>query len=714
MNYVSNKDATVYADGTKTAPCENSCGTVHTTIDEGSMLKTVATIGEKKYATLAEAVADAQNDETVTLVMDASGAGMVIDKSITIDFGGNTYSVTEPVGSTGTASNGLQILQGNTVVLQNGTLNVAQSEAAEFYILIQNYANLTVTDMTLDGTNLDKYAKTDGDSYTLSNNCGTVLINGETNVIANNEGALAVAIDACKYQTYAEPVVTIDTTGTVSGTVEVTGGTLTAENGTFNVENTECLDVFVCASGKLTINNGSVTGGDANGSTAVFAKENATVYINGGTFFVGGDDTAEQGYNDLIYARDNAVIYVSGGEFDGPSRDSDGTKFLLNLKDYSNAKIVVTGGTFKGFNPGDTGTEPDGKADDFCAEGYGPTDIGNNTYGVHMHNYQAEVTAPTCTAAGYTTHTCSVCNHSYTDSTVDALGHTPGAEAGCLNAQVCTVCGTELNPSLGHAYGAEQRYEASEKSDAWYGRICSRCEHQDIIRWEHGTQLNAALVVETGFVGSLNDAVEKATANQTIQLLKNVSWYGLLEDEKLDLNGYTLTVVKYMIAFNGASVVDNSAENTGRLVLAEGLGKDRLILPATNEQMPIKVENGYMFVVLRGINYAKMSSKKVVFQPLFETTAFKPLLDGTESCDIEIGVRVSWTKGDYRKTQDFVFNDSLVSVVINSYDPASRKFEKMCTLEMSSDAYQYSFEVFVRSGTRVERVQNQRYIEQVD
>ena len=40
----------------------------------------------------------------------------------------------------------------------------------------------------------------------------------------------------------------------------------------------------------------------------------------------------------------------------------------------------------------------------------------------HTHDYKAVVTAPTCTAAGYTTHTCS-CGDSYKDSYVDALGH---------------------------------------------------------------------------------------------------------------------------------------------------------------------------------------------------------------------------------------------------------------------------------------------------
>ena len=40
----------------------------------------------------------------------------------------------------------------------------------------------------------------------------------------------------------------------------------------------------------------------------------------------------------------------------------------------------------------------------------------------HEHSYTAVVTPPTCTAKGYTTHTCS-CGDSYVDTYVDALGH---------------------------------------------------------------------------------------------------------------------------------------------------------------------------------------------------------------------------------------------------------------------------------------------------
>ena len=40
-----------------------------------------------------------------------------------------------------------------------------------------------------------------------------------------------------------------------------------------------------------------------------------------------------------------------------------------------------------------------------------------------QHNYESAVTEPTCDDDGFTTHTCSICGDSYTDSYVDATGH---------------------------------------------------------------------------------------------------------------------------------------------------------------------------------------------------------------------------------------------------------------------------------------------------
>ena len=80
------------------------------------------------------------------------------------------------------------------------------------------------------------------------------------------------------------------------------------------------------------------------------------------------------------------------------------------------------------------------------------------------HNYVSEVTAPTCTTVGYTTHTCTVCGSSYKDSTVAATGHSYVSEVtkqpGCTTTGTMTYtcsCGssyTEEIAPLGHSYNA--------------------------------------------------------------------------------------------------------------------------------------------------------------------------------------------------------------------------------------------------------------------
>ena len=182
----------------------------------------IAKVGNKYYKSLQAAVDAANQYQSVTLLQDAEGAGVVINKKTTIDFNGFTYAVNTPVGSTGTESNGFQILAGNyTVRLLNGTLKVADSAADKFYILVQNYADLIVQKMTLDGTNLDKYAFTDGDSYTLSNNSGNVQIN-TSKIIANNDGDKAFAFDACDQTKngYELPKVVVYTSSTIEGKIE--------------------------------------------------------------------------------------------------------------------------------------------------------------------------------------------------------------------------------------------------------------------------------------------------------------------------------------------------------------------------------------------------------------------------------------------------------------------------------------------------------------
>ena len=100
------------------------------------------------------------------------------------------------------------------------------------------------------------------------------------------------------------------------------------------------------------------------------------------------------------------------------------------------------------------------------------------------HSYNSVVTAPTCTDEGYTTHTCSTCGDTYTDSTVPALGHDyveTISSATCTTDGVatytCSHCGdtyTKVIPATGHKYTATV-VEPTCTEDGTTTYTCSVC-----------------------------------------------------------------------------------------------------------------------------------------------------------------------------------------------------------------------------------------------
>ena len=106
----------------------------------------------------------------------------------------------------------------------------------------------------------------------------------------------------------------------------------------------------------------------------------------------------------------------------------------------------------------------------------------------HTHSYKAVVTAPTCTAKGYTTHICS-CGDSYVDTYTDPLGHDLKDDAAV--AATCTTAGTtagkhctrcdykeamETIAALGHAWDeGKVTKEATETTQGSMTYTCTRC-----------------------------------------------------------------------------------------------------------------------------------------------------------------------------------------------------------------------------------------------
>ncbi len=101
------------------------------------------------------------------------------------------------------------------------------------------------------------------------------------------------------------------------------------------------------------------------------------------------------------------------------------------------------------------------------------------------HDYEAVVTAPTCTEQGFTTHTCSRCNDSYADTYVEANGHSfseweetvkPTCTADGSEKRVCHCGQTEIRAvaKLGHDYEAVVTAPTCTEQ-GFTTHTCSRC-----------------------------------------------------------------------------------------------------------------------------------------------------------------------------------------------------------------------------------------------
>ena len=159
------------------------------------------------------------------------------------------------------------------------------------------------------------------------------------------------------------------------------------------------------------------------------------------------------------------------------------------------------------------------------------------------HDYEAVVTDPTCTVAGCTTYTCSVCGYNYTDNVVNPLGHTNGtvvvenekaptctATGSYDNVVYCTVCSAEISRetitvnALGHTEVTVPGKNATcTETGLTEGKMCSVCgtvtEEQETIsaghNYENGVCSNCGFRKTTATVSIQNYATANGWANES-------------------------------------------------------------------------------------------------------------------------------------------------------------------------------------------------------
>lgn len=192
-----------------------------------------AKIGDTYYKTLAAAVAAVPTDNSSTTievlkdVEDGAAIDFVSGQNVVINFNGHTYSLKQrPVGSTGTVNQGFRMLRGSTVVLNNGTLDLAEVEAGKsepFLMLIHSYSTVTLNNFNVDARTNNSYtaknnAQVPCGQYAIDVDAGTFTINGNSNITAR-DGWVAFVEDHWN-GSYPEGVKVIfgnDFSGTVTG-----------------------------------------------------------------------------------------------------------------------------------------------------------------------------------------------------------------------------------------------------------------------------------------------------------------------------------------------------------------------------------------------------------------------------------------------------------------------------------------------------------------
>ena len=232
--------------------------------------KYVAEIGSQGYESLQEAVAAAEDGQTVTLLADAT-EDVVISKSITLDLGGKTLTNTNAGKATISVTSG-------TVTVKNGNV-VGGNDYYNIEVTKNSGADLTLTDVTATAGNTGS---------SMIDNWGTLTITSGTytgglNVVKSEEGS-KLTITGGTFTRETAPRWGITGTVLVYGTTTITGGT-------FNEKST--------STNARVVVTGRVDGYDS------------ITYVKGGTFNGNGNNV----FHHLSPAQADDSFEVSGGTF---------------------------------------------------------------------------------------------------------------------------------------------------------------------------------------------------------------------------------------------------------------------------------------------------------------------------------------------------------------------------------------------------------------
>lgn len=386
---------------------------------------------------------------------------------------------------------------GSVTISGSSAVQVVSTIEADQKVIIQDTAQVDVrTDgfMAVNGGEgvevLDSaYLYASGWNGGINSFYGSVVIDGTAEVKATKTGTAAISVGISDFDFICNVRVTGNLTvngyvgiGTMTGDIEIDGGTVRA--GT----EAPCgkYGLFSRA-GNISIENGAdvrvhsaQTGIEAHGDTMAVADSTVEVTAAAGAFPIPPV---------LNYAGSGAEIYAGDSRENASLvAEADITDALFSQSAY--IKLQPHEHLLTAVEAKAAACEEDGHtaywtctvcgklfADENAAKEIALADTVVEKLG---HAYKAEVTAPTCTEKGFTTHTCTRCGDTYRDAETAALGHTETVKnarpatctaEGYTGDTVCAVCGTLLEA------GAAIPLTAHRYEDGHY-TVCGAAEQQ--------------------------------------------------------------------------------------------------------------------------------------------------------------------------------------------------------------------------------------------
>ena len=260
-----------------------------------------AEINGKKYKTLKEAIENVQSGDTISVlrdVSDAQGISVPSNSNFTIDFQNHTYTLKGPgAGSSGTETQGFQLLKDSNITMKNGTIRVAENPD-NIKMVIQNYANLTLENVQIHAENVG-----DNGDYPLSFNNGNIVFSGNTSVYPKNPDN--IALDVCQFGSYPSVNVTFDEsyTGTIAGKIEYSSNN--AQTHTLTIKGNGHIGEIIVAAGA-----GEAAKDAINVSGGRFDKKVNKDYLAPGyNFELKSNDGTYSYYPTLDAAKEAAKVY---------------------------------------------------------------------------------------------------------------------------------------------------------------------------------------------------------------------------------------------------------------------------------------------------------------------------------------------------------------------------------------------------------------------